>query len=231
MTAYFVTSSGTGIGKTLVTAALAVQLRAAGRGVRALKPVLSGYDDGGAAASDSGIILSALGKQPTPEAVARITPWRFAAPLSPDMAAAREGRTIDFAALCDFCRDQAGAAAAENQTILIEGVGGVLVPLTDGETVADWIAALDIKPILVIGDYLGALSHGLTAWEAMNARGIPPVSVVISHSPDAPVPLDETMTTLARFLPPLALVPLPLLAPADRVWETAPDLLAALALE
>ncbi len=225
MTAYFITSSGTGIGKTLVVAALIHQLRKTGRGVQALKPVLSGYDDADAGISDSGILLSALGGEATPEAVAQITPWRFTAPLSPDMAAARDGRSIDFAALCKFCRDHIGT---DNRTMLIEGVGGVLVPLTSDKTVADWIAALDIKPILVVGGYLGALSHGLTAWETMNARNIPPVSVVVSESPDGPVSLDETITTLMRFLPPIPVVPLPRLAPADRVWETAPDLLDAL---
>lgn len=228
MTAYFVTSSGTGTGKTLVTAALTHQLRKARQGVSALKPVLSGYEDVDAQTSDSGIILSALGKDATPEAVARITPWRFAAPLSPDMAASREDRAIDFAALCDFCRDRIIEAAAKNETALIEGVGGVLVPLTGGDTVADWIGALDVKPILVVGSYLGALSHGLTAWETMNAHGIPPVSVIISQSSDAPVALDETAATLARFLPATPIVALPRLAPADRVWETAPDLLSAL---
>jgi dethiobiotin synthetase len=225
VTAYFITSSGTGVGKTLVTAALIHQLRHAGQGVRALKPVLSGYEDADAAASDSGIILSALGVEPTPEAITEITPWRFTAPLSPDMAATREGRTIDFPALCEFCRDQ-----ISDDTILIEGVGGVLVPLTRDKTVADWIAALDIKPILVVSSYLGALSHGLTAWEAMNARGIPPVSIIISQSSDGPVSLDETMTTLMRFLPPISVIPLPRLTPSDRVWETAPDLLAALVM-
>jgi dethiobiotin synthetase len=229
VTAYFVTSSGTDVGKTLVTAALIFQLRLARRGVRGLKPVLSGYDETDSATSDSGIILSSLGRDPTPDAVAQITPWRFAAPLSPDMAAARAGRDINFADLCEFCRCQIDGAATANETLLIEGVGGVLVPLTENHTVADWIAALNIKPVLVVGSYLGALSHGLTAWETMNARSIPPVSVIISQSPDAAVSLDEAVTTLARFMPSVPIFTLPRLAPADRLWETATDLLPALA--
>jgi dethiobiotin synthetase len=230
MTAYFVTGSGTGIGKTLVTAALIFQLCEAGRGVTACKPVMSGYDDSQPdAGSDAGIILAALGQRATPEAVARVAPWRFAAPLSPDMAAAREQRAIDFAALCDFCRDRIDAAVARDETALIEGVGGVLVPLGGGETVADWIAALDIRPVLVVGSYLGALSHGLTAWETMNARGISPVSLIVSESADGAVSLDETMATLARFLPPVPIIGLPRLASRERAWETAPELLRALA--
>jgi len=143
------------------------------------------------------------------------------------MAAAREGREIDFAVLCGFCRDHIGA---DDNTTLIEGVGGILVPLTNDKTVADWIAALDIMPILVVGSYLGALSHALTAWETMTARGNPPVSIIVSQSQEAPVSLDETMNTLTRFLPPVPMLPLPCLARADRLWETAPDLLGALVM-
>ena len=97
MGALFVTGTGTAIGKTLVTAALCHELRARGRPVRALKPVLSGYDPADRHESDPGILLASLGEAVTEEAVAAITPWRFSAPLSPDMAAAREGRRLDLA--------------------------------------------------------------------------------------------------------------------------------------
>ena len=93
MTALFVTATGTGIGKTLVTCLLARQLRAAGRRVRALKPVATGYT--AARDSDSAQLLAALGEPITDANVAAISPWRFAAPLSPDMAAEREGRALD----------------------------------------------------------------------------------------------------------------------------------------
>ena len=83
MSTLFVTATGTEIGKTLVTAALCHQLRGAGRPVRALKPVLSGYDPATLAESDPGVLLASLGEAVTEDAVARITPWRFAAPLSP----------------------------------------------------------------------------------------------------------------------------------------------------
>ena len=87
MTAYFVTSTGTGIGKTFVTAGLIRALRDAGKPVDALKPVVSGFDIATSALSDPGVLLEALDEPVTPEGLLRVSPWQFAAPLSPDMAA------------------------------------------------------------------------------------------------------------------------------------------------
>ena len=95
----FVTATGTGIGKTHVACGL---LRA--QGGAGLKPVLSGFDPASAADSDAGRLLAAMGRPITPETIAAISPWRFAAPLSPDMAAAREGRAVPFEALIAACR-------------------------------------------------------------------------------------------------------------------------------
>jgi dethiobiotin synthetase len=102
MTALFITGSGTDVGKTFVTALLARQLRGAGRAVRALKPVVSGFDPAAAGSSDPGLLLDAAGLAVSPENLEAVAPWRFKAGLSPDMAAAREGRTIDFNALLAF---------------------------------------------------------------------------------------------------------------------------------
>jgi dethiobiotin synthetase len=203
MTRLFVTATGTDIGKTFVTALLCRQLRAKGIAVRALKPVLSGYDPADAAECDSGVILAALGKTVTEDAVAAMTPWRFAAPLSPDMAAAREGREIDFEALAQFCRDEGP------ETLLIEGVGGAMVPLTVTHTVLDWIAALDMPALVVAGSYLGTISHTLTTVAAIRGRGIAVAGVIVSESESNPVPLPETVRTIARFLPNTAILAVP----------------------
>jgi dethiobiotin synthetase len=89
--ALFVTATGTDIGKTFVTAALVRILRARGLVVGALKPVASGFDRAAAETSDPGILLDALGRDITETALDGISPWRFVAPLSPDMAGRREG--------------------------------------------------------------------------------------------------------------------------------------------
>src|SRR5436305_15323969 len=97
MGALFVTATGTGIGKTFVTAGLIGELRAAGRSVQAIKPVVSGFDPANMASSDPVVLLEALGLSHTH--FDSISPWRFKAPLAPDMAASHEGRALDFPAL------------------------------------------------------------------------------------------------------------------------------------
>jgi len=104
MAAYFVTSTGTDTGKTFVTAGLIRYLRGAGQPINALKPVVSGYDSSVVETSDPAVLLKALGREVSADEIATIAPWRFRAPLSPDMAAAREGRSIEFDRLIDFSR-------------------------------------------------------------------------------------------------------------------------------
>ena len=204
MSTVFITSTGTDIGKTFVTAGLIRHLRARGRAVRALKPLVSGYDDANVAVSDPGVLLAALGEAVTPHDAARLAPWRFAAPLSPDMAAAREGRSVDFAALVGFCRDAEG-----DGLLLVEGVGGIMVPLDRARTVLDWAAALDAPLVLVAGSYLGTLSHTLTALAVIAAAKLDVAAIVINETAGSTVPLDETVATLARFAPAVPLVTLP----------------------
>ena len=224
MSTLFVTATGTEIGKTLVAAALCHELRAAGRPVRALKPVLSGYDPATLAESDPGVLLASLGEAVTEGAVAEITPWRFAAPLSPDMAAAREGRRLDLDDIVAFCR------AAEGDPLLIEGIGGAMVPLDDDHTVLDWIAALGAPALVVTGSYLGTISHTLTTLAAIRGRGIKVAGLVISESPESPVPPAETAETIARHAGPLPIAHVPRLSASSALWREAPPLARALGL-
>ncbi|MDE0059313.1 MAG: dethiobiotin synthase [Defluviicoccus sp.] len=223
--ALFVTAAGTEIGKTLVTAALVHQLREAGRPVRALKPVISGLDEVSPADSDSGRLLAALGRPVNADGIAKVSPWRFGAPLSPHMAAAAEGREIDFDALVAFCQAEADACAAAGETLLIEGVGGAMVPVTTRKTVLDWIAALGLPAVLVGGSYLGALSHTLTAARALECEGIAIAAAVIGESGENDVGLAPTVETLRGFLPTTPVVALPRIRAAGAVWRAAPPLL------
>lgn len=198
MSAYFITATGTDIGKTFVTAGLIRALRAQRRVAGALKPLVSGFDAASAATSDPGVLLAALGETPSAEAIARIAPWRFEAPLSPDMAAAREGRAVEFDALVDFCRN--AADAADGATLFIEGVGGAMVPLDTRRTVLDWMAVLGLPLIVVAGSYLGTISHTLTALEVLARARLRVAMLVVNESAGATVPLDETVATLRRFV-------------------------------
>jgi dethiobiotin synthetase len=193
----FVTSTGTGIGKTFTTCALIRQARARGLGVAATKPLISGFDKTKILESDTGAILEALGEPATPEAVARVSPWRFAAPLAPNMAAAAEGLSVD----CDALFAHSRAFLAQPADVaLIEGVGGVMVPLDDSKTVLDWIAACGCPVILVVGDYLGTISHTLTAIEVLRARGVALAAVIVSEGEGREVPFAATCADLSARL-------------------------------
>ena len=223
MGALFITATGTDIGKTFVAAGIVRALRARGRPVDALKPVISGFRMEDAAASDAGVLLAALGRPGSPGEIARISPWRFEAPLSPDMAARREGAVLDFDALVGASHQ---AIAAAKGALLIEGVGGVMVPLDDRHTVLDWMAALGIPVILVAGSYLGTISHSLTALDVLGRRGVAVRATVISESPASGVGLDETVETVGRFagVPVLGLPRLPEGATGHAVLERLADL-------
>lgn len=240
MNKFFITATGTGVGKTFVTTSLCRQLIEQGKMVAAFKPVISGYGwidnnyvslRGGMAdvaiqkaqhaettgllpaapsaysrndefidrQSDSALILQSYGLEITAKNINKISPWRFAAPLSPNMAANREGKNISLDELVAFCKIQEESQA---DILLAEGVGGVCVPLNDKYTVLDWMVALtDWKIILVTGSYLGTISHTLTAVQALAARNLQIHALIVSESENSPVPLAETIETLANFLP------------------------------
>jgi dethiobiotin synthetase len=215
MTAYFITSTGTGIGKTYLTCALIEAFRRRDVAVDAVKPVISGFDLDTAEESDTGLILRALGLPVDLPRISEISPWRFRWPLSPDMAAAREGRSIALDEVAAFCRT---AIEIEESVSFVEGAGGIMAPLGAQATNLDLITALDVRVVLVAGTYLGTISHTLTACEALAARGREPWAIVLSESEDNPVPPGDTAQAIGRFVAaPIYLLPRDAPAPDDLV--------------
>ncbi len=174
--------------------------RAAGEAVQVLKPVISGFDLAAVDECDTGLLIAALGQDPTQGNIDRVSPWRYTAPLSPDMAAFLENRTVPVDEIIAYCRASIERAEREGQHLLIEGVGGVMVPLDDTRTIRDLIASLDIPVILVVGSYLGSLSHALTALEALRARNIVIDRIIVNETEDSNIQLSETRDVLARFV-------------------------------
>ena len=222
MISRFITATGTGIGKTLVTAALSFQTAAKGKTVRALKPVLTGLAETAYEQSDPAVLLHSLGKAATPSAIEKIAPFRFDAPLAPTMAAAREERRLNMSAVIEFCR---AATGVKEDLLLVEGVGGVMVPLSEDRTVLDWMAALGFPAVLVTGSYLGTLSHTLTALLALRQAEIPIAGVVVSETEGSSVALDDTVDALLRWVRPVLAIPR---IEGAEPWRRAPDLSALL---
>lgn len=220
MQPFFITSSGTDIGKTLVTTTLCWQLRHQGKKVTALKPVISGYDPRDEYC-DSALILKSCGLTPTPALMETISPWRFSLPISPNMAASKEGQSpVSLAELTTFCHEH---ASLPTDILLVEGVGGVMVPLNEEHTVLDWIGELNWPVILVVGSYLGALSHTLTAVEVLHARGQTIRAIMVSSSPASAVSSEDTVTTLGKFISKdIPIIKIPRVAGKTELWRNMP---------
>ncbi|WP_374657461.1 dethiobiotin synthase [Phenylobacterium sp.] len=198
MRALFVSGAHTDVGKTWAACALLRAARAKGLSVAALKPAVSGIDPGDWSDSDPGRLLDAMGRELTDVALDEIAPLRFAAPLSPPMAARLEGVDLRISRLVAFCR--AGLAASDADLMLVEGAGGVMSPMAEDGTCLDLMMALGLPAVLVGGSYLGAISHTLTALETLRARGVAVDAVIVSQSADPDAPdFIQTVESVARF--------------------------------
>lgn len=174
----FVTATDTGVGKTYVTVLIARALRKAGRRVGAYKPVCSGAEvgtDGTAHWGDVVALTEAIGGQFDSE---RVCPQRLRAPLAPNVAARREGATIDFDGLCEGAHWWRGRA----EILLVEGVGGLLCPLTERETIADLALALGYPLLIVARLGLGTINHTLLTVEAARSRGLRVAGILLDEA-------------------------------------------------
>jgi dethiobiotin synthetase len=227
MPGLFITATGTDIGKTFVTAGLIHALRAGGHKVSALKPIVSGFNESDPSGSDPALLLEALGRPVSMPELDPISPWRFKLPLSPDMAARKEGRKIDFDKVVSYCR---AAIAASDGIVLIEGVGGMMVPLDQRFTVLDLMQSLALPVILVAGTYLGAISHLLSAVDVLKRYNLCPGTIVINESEGSSVTMNDTLETLAHFCGTLPLIPLTRQRPGELLNPAFEDLIKALHL-
>jgi len=221
MAAFFVTGSGTDIGKTWACAALLRYWRLKGLEPSAVKPVASGYDPARPRDSDAAAMLMALGRPVTAEAVEAMTPVRLLAPLSPDQAAAREGAFISARSAALPCWPVIHSATGP---VLVEGAGGIMTPLNDGETMLDLAAALDLPVIYLMGSYLGAISHALTGLAALKGRGLAVPLVLVNETPGSTVDLHETAATVTNHAKGSAVLPISREADGP-VWAEASAIL------
>ncbi|MEM8800285.1 MAG: dethiobiotin synthase [Pseudomonadota bacterium] len=208
----FITSTGTGIGKTFLTSALTAYWRDSGSPVHALKPVISGFSERDET-SDTHQLLKALGEPVTAKTIEAISPWRYREPLGPTMAAAAEGKTLPFDDLVSFCQ----GALANGDFTLIEGVGGAFVPLDDDHLVTDWITALGIPNILVTTSTLGTLSHTIATVRAMAEAQVSPLAVIVSEDPASDVSFHDTVAHMRHWLGDTKILTLPYVRNAEEL--------------
>jgi len=168
---FFVTGTDTNAGKTFVTALLTRSLRKAGFDSVAMKPISCGEPE------DSRTLREAAGNELSME---EVTPMAYSAPLAPIEAARLEGRTFDpVDVMTTFSR-----LHATHRSLLVEGVGGWLVPLATDYSTADLAKAMGLPILLVVRNRLGTLNHTLLTLESIKAHGLTCAGIVLNNHPD-----------------------------------------------
>ncbi len=169
----FITATDTGVGKTEVACGLVRGHRARGLDVGAMKPAQSGHVSG--EPSDADRLRAAAGGGDPPELVC---PYSFGPPLAPAVAARLAGETVSLPRILDAAR----TLAARHAALVVEGAGGLLTPLTDGETFADLAVALGLPVLVVARAGLGTVNHTALTCEALRARHLAVHGVVLDRA-------------------------------------------------
>jgi dethiobiotin synthetase len=201
----FVTGTDTGVGKTVVTEALVRLFRRQGQRVRVCKPVAAGarWVEGRWVSDDTIKLALAAGSEGDWD---QVTPWVWPEPAAPPVAARHAGEAVTLAKIVEAVRRR----ARPDHFLLVEGVGGLLCPLTDMETVADLAVLLGLPLIVVTRRSLGTINHTLLTLEAAARRGLRVVGVVINETtPPLGLADDTNVDELRRRItePILAVVP------------------------
>jgi len=172
----FITGTDTGVGKTVVTAALAIVLRRRGLDVGVMKPVATGCirRREGLVSEDAEFLAQAAD---APESLDEIAPIRLAESLAPTVAAARAGRPLDLEPMWAAWRRLSMA----HEIMLVEGIGGILCPVTPTESVADLARRFGLPVLVVARATLGTINHTALTVEAARARGLKVAGIVINR--------------------------------------------------
>ena len=162
-----VVGTDTGVGKTVVTAGLTAWLRGEGIAARAIKPAQTGYPED----DDAAFVAAACGIDDAVTCLERLEP-----PLAPAVAAEREGRELRYDDLLEGCR----RVLSDAEYGLVEGIGGLRVPLAEGREVVDLVTDLDLPTLVVAHAGLGTLNHTALTVEALERRGVPVRGVILN---------------------------------------------------
>lgn len=205
----FITGTDTGVGKTVVGCALAEMLRRAGIDVGVMKPIETGVGPQGPLDAIS-LLESAIAGDPLEE----VCPERFELPAAPSVAAAWEGRSVDL----ERIRAAYAKLASRHDRLLVEGAGGLLVPIARGYSMADLARELGLPLLVVTRAALGTVNHTLLTLEVAAHRGLALAGVVISHGPRTTSSADEkNLDALREALGDRLVGEIPTLAPSASV--------------
>jgi dethiobiotin synthetase len=212
---YLVTGTDTGVGKTVVAAALVLAARASGLSAVGFKPVETGVVDEGE--SDAALLARATG-HPDPLAAPLLS---LAEALAPAVAAGRAGAEVDPEEIEHRVR---ALRDKRYDAVVVEGAGGVAVPITWGWTALDLARHLGLLAVVVARPGLGTLNHVWLTVEALSARHVPVAAIVLNGVASPPDLAEETNPgALARLLPRIPRIVLPRI-PSDDRWQVAQEI-------
>ncbi len=171
----FVTGSDTGVGKTVIAGAIAAAVKAHGLGVGVMKPVASGAKEiEGKLVSEDAVYLKKIIDSTDDDDL--VNPIRLEPPIAPTMAALKSGIQIDIDKICSAYKELTN----RHDFVVVEGIGGLMVPIDDTLFVADMVSKMDLALVIVSRDYLGTINHTLLTVEYARSRNIRIKGIVIN---------------------------------------------------
>lgn len=201
---YFVTGTDTGVGKTLVTAALIHHLQSPGRKVAGMKPVASGCDQAadGLRNEDTDMIIRAMNSEVD---YATVSPYRFLPPIAPHIASADSGMQISISRIIE-CYE---ALQLDHDMVVVEGVGGWRVPISDDQFMSDLAVELKLPVVIVVGGVLGCINHALLTADSVMSSGLEVAGWVFNQVDPGMERVNEVKQALLGMMPGSLLAEIP----------------------
>jgi len=218
----FITGTDTGVGKTIVAATVATALRQHGVDAGVMKPIVTGLAESTAGLSDPEWLASITGMGDSPRL---ISPYRFEIAASPLIAAASTGVLIDL----DLISEAFRALSAQHDCVLVEGIGGVMVPVTTDLFVVDLMKGMGLPALVVARSGLGSINHSLLTLDCLRSRGVPILGLIFNNPtcPAFDAHLSETIPTILRLSGVRSFGELPYCEGLPQLWDQHCNMLIA----
>ena len=195
---FFVTSTGTEIGKTFVSTKIIDYFLQHNIRIEPLKPILSGFDKKNIKESDSGKLLVSCKKKVSFSNIFKMTPWLYENPIAPSLAAKYENKKLIYSDVQKWCKEK--KKNSKSDFLLFEGAGGLMVPIERKKNFLDLFKSLKIPVILVVGSYLGTISHTLSALENLCNYNIRVINIIFNEGDKKNKNNDQNLELLKKSL-------------------------------
>ena len=213
MPSFLITGTDTGVGKTVLGCGLAAALTAQGKRVGVMKPVETGCPEhAGKHYPEDAALLADFSESQTP--LEEICPYRFGPPLAPSVAAKMASTIISVPRIREALERQLDS----HDIVIVEGAGGLLVPLSGGYSFANLAADLQLPILIVVGSKLGAVNHALLTFDYVQAHDLPLIGYVLNHpTSDLDLAIKTNAETLADITDVPCLGNLPFLSLSGKI--------------